>query len=97
MYCNKCGKEIDDEALICPHCGGEIDLFKKGGGEELARQDELSFLGAIPLDPATVVAADLGKPIVALDTDSAAKTAFLRLAASVTAALSGRETCKAEK
>lgn len=21
MYCNKCGKEIDDEALICPHCG----------------------------------------------------------------------------
>ena len=83
--------------LICPHCGGEIDLFKKGGGEELARQDELTFLGAIPLDPATVVAADLGKPIVALDTDSAAKTAFLPLADSVTAALNGRERCKAEK
>ena len=56
--------------LICPHCGGEIDLFKKGGGEELARQDELTFLGAIPLDiPLPVVAADLGKPIVALDTE----------------------------
>ena len=21
MYCNKCGKEIDDRAVICPHCG----------------------------------------------------------------------------
>lgn len=73
--------------LVCPHCGQEIDLFKKGGGEELAKQDELTFLGAIPLDPATVVAADLGKPIVALDVDSAAKAAFLRLADAVTAAL----------
>ena len=73
--------------LACPHCGGEINLFKKGGGEELAKQDELTFLGAIPLDPATVVAADLGKPIVALDADSAAKASFLRLADSVTTAL----------
>ena len=21
MYCRKCGKEIDDEAVVCPHCG----------------------------------------------------------------------------
>ncbi len=21
MYCGKCGKEIHDEAVICPHCG----------------------------------------------------------------------------
>ena len=41
--------------LFCPHCGGEIDLFKKGGGEALAKQEGLNFLGAIPLDPATVV------------------------------------------
>lgn len=44
--------------LSCPHCGKEIDLFKKGGGEQLAKQYELPFLGAIPLDPATVIAAD---------------------------------------
>lgn len=24
--------------LVCPHCHTEIDLFKKGGGEELARR-----------------------------------------------------------
>lgn len=37
--------------LFCPHCGEEIDLFKKGGGEALAKQEGLNFLGAIPLDP----------------------------------------------
>jgi hypothetical protein len=21
MYCNNCGKEIDDNAIACPHCG----------------------------------------------------------------------------
>ncbi|MFV0402111.1 MAG: NINE protein [Oscillospiraceae bacterium] len=21
MYCNKCGKEIDDQAVVCPGCG----------------------------------------------------------------------------
>lgn len=21
MYCGKCGKEIDDEAIVCVHCG----------------------------------------------------------------------------
>lgn len=21
MFCYKCGKEIDDEAIVCPHCG----------------------------------------------------------------------------
>ena len=25
MYCKKCGKEIDDEAVICVHCGCAVD------------------------------------------------------------------------
>lgn len=66
--------------LICPHCGSEIDIFKKGGGKELAKAYGIRFLGSIPLDPATVVAADLGTPVVFLQTESAAKTAFLYLA-----------------
>lgn len=24
MYCKKCGKEIDDEAVICVHCGCQV-------------------------------------------------------------------------
>jgi ATP-binding protein involved in chromosome partitioning len=69
--------------LICPHCGGEIDLFKKGGGKALAEQYGIALLGEIPLDPATVVAADLGKPVVLLDHDCPAKRAFLALATNI--------------
>ncbi|MFV0422098.1 P-loop NTPase [Oleidesulfovibrio sp.] len=66
--------------LVCPHCGGEISLFKKGGGKELAERYGLPFLGAVPLDPATVVAADVGRPVVLLEGESHAKTGFLDLA-----------------
>lgn len=65
--------------LACPHCGKSIDLFKRGGGKALAEQYGLEFLGAIPLDPATVVAGDLGTPVVLLDADSPAKEALLAL------------------
>lgn len=69
--------------LACPHCGGEINLFRKGGGEALAKTCKLDFLGAIPLDPATVVAADRGIPAVRIEGDSPAKSAFLKLAETV--------------
>ncbi len=69
--------------LICPHCSQEISLFKKGGGEQLAKKYGLAFLGAIPLDPATVVASDLGTPVVFLEEDSPAKRAMETLAATV--------------
>ncbi len=65
--------------LDCPHCGKSIDLFKKGGGKTLAEQYGLEFLGAIPLDPATVVAGDLGTPVVLLEAESPAKAALLAL------------------
>jgi len=65
--------------LACPHCGKAIDLFKKGGGKALADQYGLEFLGAIPLDPTTVVAGDLGTPVVLLEGDSPAKKALLEL------------------
>jgi len=65
--------------LACPYCGKEIDLFKKGGGKALAEQYGLEFLGAIPLDPATVVAGDLGTPVVLMDGEFPAKRALLAL------------------
>lgn len=69
--------------LFCPSCGTEIDIFKKGGGEKLARAYGLRFLGSIPLDPAAVVAADLGVPIVLLEKDGPARRAFLHLADAI--------------
>lgn len=50
--------------LICPHCGREIQLFGKGGGEALAREWGVPFLGRIPLDPSLVQEADAGRPLL---------------------------------
>lgn len=72
--------------LVCPNCGTEINLFKKGGGEELAQKYGLRFLGAIPLDPAAVVAADLGTPVVFLEKNGPAESAFLTLAKNIASA-----------
>ncbi len=69
--------------LFCPHCHEAIHLFKKGGGKELAERYGLKFLGDIPLDPATVVAADSGVPVVFLEEETPAKRGFLSLADAI--------------
>lgn len=80
---NNLGIVENMSGLICPHCHKEIDLFKKGGGQKLAQEHGLRFLGAIPLDPASVVAADQGIPVVDLAEDVPSKVAFMKLAEKV--------------
>jgi ATP-binding protein involved in chromosome partitioning len=46
--------------LICPHCGGRIEIFKSGGGKRAAEELGVNFLGAIPLDPEVGSLADQG-------------------------------------
>jgi len=48
--------------LACPHCGETIDVFKSGGGEALAREMLVPFLGRVPMDPKVVTAGDDGTP-----------------------------------
>ncbi|MCK4419486.1 Mrp/NBP35 family ATP-binding protein [Candidatus Aerophobetes bacterium] len=50
--------------LICPHCGGKIELFKMGGGEKAAQELEVPFLGRIPIEPAIVDSTDQGRPFI---------------------------------
>lgn len=61
--------------FTCPDCGGEHDLFGSGGGEALAEQSNVPFLGSVPLDPAIRSGGDAGSPI-ALDEDSETGTAL---------------------
>ncbi|OGP49107.1 MAG: hypothetical protein A2Y79_01590 [Deltaproteobacteria bacterium RBG_13_43_22] len=65
--------------LICPHCRQEIDLFKQGGGEALAREWGVPFLGKIPLDPNLVSEADAGRPYFKGHEGSAVVQAFNRI------------------
>jgi ATP-binding protein involved in chromosome partitioning len=50
--------------FVCPKCGEKTDVFKSGGGEVMAGQMHVSFLGRIPIDPQIVQACDSGRPFV---------------------------------
>lgn len=56
--------------MVCPHCGGMIDLFGMGGGEKAAHDFGVPYLGAIPLDPAMVKAGDEGRPYILRHADT---------------------------
>jgi ATP-binding protein involved in chromosome partitioning len=50
--------------MVCPHCGEAIDLFGKGGGEKIARELGVPFLGSIPIDVDMPKAGDEGRPFI---------------------------------
>lgn len=62
--------------FVCPNCSEVVDIFKTGGGEEVAREFELPFLGRVPMDPRVVIAGDDGVPYLSSDADSPATKAF---------------------
>ncbi len=62
--------------MVCPHCGARIDLFKRGGGERVANEMGVPFLGRVPIDPDIVQASDDGKPFILRDAESEASKAF---------------------
>ena len=61
---------------VCPHCGESSDIFKSGGGRQLADEMGVPFLGSIPLDSAMVSAGDGGKPYMAVSRDTPAGEAM---------------------
>jgi len=48
----------------CPHCGKMTYIFGQGGGERAAKELNVPFLGALPLDPRIVSLTDEGKPFI---------------------------------
>ena len=45
---------------VCPQCGFHTNLFGTGGGERLAEEMPVPFLGRIPIDPRIVGCGDTG-------------------------------------
>jgi Mrp family chromosome partitioning ATPase len=62
--------------FVCPNCNETVDIFKSGGGEEVAREFDLPFLGRVPMDPKIVMAGDDGMPYLSGEGDSPAIKAF---------------------
>ena len=62
--------------FVCPNCKSKIEIFKSRGGQQVAEQFKVPFLGSIPIDCAVVSACDSGKPIIRLDKKSAVAESF---------------------
>jgi Mrp family chromosome partitioning ATPase len=62
--------------FVCPHCNKTVDIFKSGGGEKMASEMEVPFLGRIPLEPKIVETGDNGHPYLQGYRDSETARAF---------------------
>jgi ATP-binding protein involved in chromosome partitioning len=68
--------------FTCPDCGSTHDIFGEGGGRRFAEENDLPYLGGVPIDPSVRTGGDEGKPIV-LDEDSPTGDAFRTMTESV--------------
>lgn len=75
---NMSGMQVDKK-MIYP--------FGKGGGEKMARESGLPFLGGVPIDPALCRKSDLGESI--FDEETLATRAFVEIADRVEEQLKG--------
>jgi ATP-binding protein involved in chromosome partitioning len=71
----------------CTNCHHEADIFGHGGGEQIARQLDVPFLGRLPLYAPIRIGSDRGIPLVIAEPDSSGTQAFLDVAEAVMAQL----------
>ncbi len=76
--------------FVCGHCNEITHIFLQAGGEKLANESEVPFLGALPLDPQVAMAGDSGMPVVLKNPDSEVAKRYRAMAGRVAAELSLR-------
>ena len=47
--------------FVCPHCAECTNIFGKGGGQVMARDFNVPFLGTVPIDPQFVMLIETGR------------------------------------
>ncbi len=65
--------------------GKRYEIFRHGGGQKLAKEAGVSFLGAVPIDPRIAECGDQGDPVVHKYPDSEVAKTYLNLATIVSA------------
>ena len=83
----------------CPNCHFETDLFGHGGGEGLAHDLEVPFLGRLPIYQPIREGSDAGIPLIVAEPASAAAKSFLTVAERTAAQISiaAHKTAEANK
>jgi len=68
---------------ICSNCGHAEHIFGEGGGERMAKEVGVDWLGALPLSLAIREQTDAGKPTVVAEPDGEAAAAYRAIARRV--------------
>jgi ATP-binding protein involved in chromosome partitioning len=74
--------------FVCGHCSGRTDIFGTGGGQRMAEELTIPFLGEVPIDTRVRAGGDEGRPIVAMAEEAPAAQAFRSVAGKVAAQIS---------
>ena len=74
---------VENMSYLAMADGSQVDVFGQGGGERLAGDASVPFLGQIPLDPDVRVGGDEGTPIVVRHANSASAAALRSIALAV--------------
>jgi ATP-binding protein involved in chromosome partitioning len=82
--------------FVCPDCRHESDIFGRGGGETMANEAGVPFVGRIPIYQPIREGSDIGVPLMIAEPESPAAKAFMtaaeRTAAQVSIASYNRKT-----
>ncbi|HEX7138263.1 MAG TPA: Mrp/NBP35 family ATP-binding protein [Vicinamibacterales bacterium] len=82
--------------FVCPECDHQSDIFGNGGGEQMAKELGMPFIGRIPIYQPIREGSDAGVPLMISEPDSVAARAFMaaaeRTAAQVSIASYNRPT-----
>jgi ATP-binding protein involved in chromosome partitioning len=82
--------------FVCPECRHESDIFGRGGGEKMAEESGVPFVGRVPIYQPIREGSDAGVPLMIAEPESAAAKAFMgaaeRTAAQVSIASYNRKT-----
>ena len=82
---------------ICSNCGHEEHIFGEGGGQRMAEQYGVDFLGALPLETRIREETDSGKPTVVAEPDSRTSQIYREIARKAAAKLSRQAKSYAAK
>jgi len=74
--------------FVCPNCRHEADIFGHGGGQKMAEDMKVTFLGRVPIYQPIREGSDNGVPLVLSEPESPAALAFMATAERVAAEIS---------
>ncbi len=82
---------------ICSECGHEEHIFGEGGGERMASEYGVNFLGALPLETRIRQETDSGKPTVVAEPEARPSMIYREIARKAAAKLSRQSKSYASK